>query len=53
MNMDNKRKVIHHELVFLLSNPEFLEEMVEYLTNLTPEQVESRIALMQGEDDAS
>lgn len=49
--MDDKHKVIHYELVFLLSNPQYLDDVAEYLANLTPEKVASKIALIQGEDD--
>jgi hypothetical protein len=35
----DKTNVIRYELAFLIENPEYLDEVTEYLANLTPEMV--------------
>jgi len=35
----DKTNVIRYELAFLIENPEYIDEVTEYLANLTPEMV--------------
>jgi hypothetical protein len=41
---EDKRKVIRNELVFLIENPAYLDEVTDWLIALTPQMVKDAVA---------
>ena len=46
----NRAEVVRNELIFLIENPEYLDDVTDYLVKLTPEMVSEKIKFEQWAD---